>query len=396
MAEEFYNPPVSEAQDKKEIDRMTLDMKQKDPGRAFITADAEAAVDNLLTAMGFGRTDQRIVNNLRAFNILQNQSNPQVHVENMGYVFFTRPSLNLSYDNIATVRKMAAMLTNDESSVHRYVRATLDHVGSVHVGTKGDSPYVDPLNPFIPILTNTIETLGGWPNPAVDHYTSKAGNYKEQWAMVDGSYNIYGAFNLSASFNNPPNDAVSKILNTWTMYQNLVYDGTLAAYPQARTQRYIDYQTRIYRFVMDHSKQRILKWANTGVSFPTTNTDADSMDFDRTKVFNENAGRIDQNFLCTGAEYNDPITLYEFNATVEIMNPAMRGGEKGRSLRMVKLKQGEKMYMNYLAYPYINLLTNELEWWVFIEVYNKVKQILGEYQHGNDWLKYREDQPGNP
>lgn len=180
------------------------------------------------------------------------------------------------------------------------------------------------------------------------------------------------------------------------MYQNLVYDGTLAAYPQARTQRYIDYQTRIYRFVMDHSKQRILKWANTGVSFPTTNTDADSMDFDRTKVFNENAGRIDQNFLCTGAEYNDPITLYEFNATVEIMNPAMRGGEKGRSLRMVKLKQGEKMYMNYLAYPYINLLTNELEWWVFIEVYNKVKQILGEYQHGNDWLKYREDQPGNP
>lgn len=388
MADENYRPPVSEAQEKKEIEMMTG--TPSDPGTGFGSREAEAFVDNMLTSFGFGRTDQRIVNNLRAFNIIQNQSNPQVQVENMGYVFFTRPSLNLSYDNIATVRKMVAMLTNDKNSVHRFVRATLDHVGAVHKGTLGDSPYVDPLNPFIPILTNSLETLGGWPNPAVDHYTSKAGNYKEQWAMVDGSYNIYGAFNLSASFTNPPNDAVSKILNTWTMYQNLVYDGTIAAYPQPRTQRYIDYQTRIYRFVMDHSKRRILKWANCGVAFPTTNTDADSMDFDRTKVYNENAGRIDQNFLCTGAEYNDPITLYEFNAAVEIMNPAMRGGEAGRLKRMVKLEQADKLYMNYLAYPYINLITNELEWWAFREVYQHIKNSLGEFRYGNEYFQYHE------
>lgn len=388
MADEKYSPPVSEAQERKEIEMMAG--TPSDPGTGFGSKEAEAFVDNMLTAFGFGRTDQRIVNNLRAFNIIQNQSNPQVQVENMGYVFFTRPSLNLSYDNIATVRKMVPMLTNDKYSVHRFVRASLDHQGSVFNGTLGDSPYVDPLNPFIPILTNSIETLGGWPNPAVDHYTSKAGNYKEQWAMVDGSYNIYGAFNLSASFVNPPNDAVSKLMNTWTMYQNLVYDGTIAAYPQPRTQRYIDYQTRIYRFVMDHSKRRILKWANCGVAFPTTNTDADSMDFDRTKVYNENAGRIDQNFLCTGAEYNDPITLYEFNAAVEIMNPAMRGGVAGRSKRMVKLEQADKLYMNYLAYPYINLLTNELEWWVFRDVYQHIKNSLGEFRYGNDYLNYRE------
>lgn len=386
MADEIYRPPVSETQERKEIEMMTG--TPSDPGTGFGSKEAEAFVDNMLTAMGFGRTDQRIVNNLRAFNIIQNQSNPQVQVENMGYVFFTRPSLNLSYDNIATVRKMTPMLTLDKSSVHRFVRATLDHVGSVYKGGMADSPFVDPLNAFIPILTNSLETLGGWPNPSVDHYTSKAGNYKEQWAMVDGSYDVRGAFNLSASFTNPPNDAVSKILNTWTMYQNLVYDGTIAAYPQPRTQRYIDYQTRIYRFVMDHSKRRILKWANCGVAFPTTNTDADSMDFDRSKVYNENAGRIDQNFLCTGAEYNDPITLYEFNAAVEIMNPAMRGGETGRLKRMVKLEQADKQYMNYLAYPYINLITNELEWWAFRDVYQHIKNSLGDFRYGNNALEY--------
>ena len=383
MAEEFYRPPISDEELRREIDRMSL----KD-GTGFSSAEAEAYVDNLLTAMGFGRTDQRIVNNLRAFNIIQNQTNPQAQTENMGYVFFTRPSLNLSYDNIAPVRKLTPLLTIEKESIWRYVRASLDHVNSVYKGGNGDSPFVDPLNPFIPILTNTIETLGGWPNPSVDSYTSKAGNYKEQWSMVDGSYFLYGSYNLSASFNNPPGDPVSKLMNTWTMYQSLVYDGTIAAYPEPRIQRYIDYQTRIYRFVMDHSKTRILKWANCGVAYPTTNTDADSMDFDRSKNYNENIGRIDQNFLCSGAEYNDPITLYEFNAAVEIMNPSMRPKYRlGDNSRMVKLKQSEKMYMNFLAYPYINLQTNELEWWTFRHIHDKVTESLGEYRYGNNIIK---------
>ena len=117
------------------------------------------------------------------------------------------------------------------------------------------------------------------------------------------------------------------------------------------------------------------------------------MDFDRTKVYNENAGRIDQNFLCTGAEYNDPITLYEFNSAVEIMNPAMRGGEEKRRKRMVKLDQGEKMYMNYLAYPYVNIITNELEWWTFKDVYNAIKKEIGDLKYGNPYLELRKFQP---
>lgn len=384
MTEEVYRPPVSEETHRREIDFMS-----SEGGSGFSSAEAEAYVDNILTSLGFGRTDQRMVNNLRAFNIIQNQSLPQVQVENMGYVFFTRPSLNLSYDNIAIIRKMISMNTKRQETVGRFIRASLDHVNSVYRGSNGSSPFVDPLNPFIPILTNSLETLGGWPNPTVDTYTSKAGNYKEQWAMVDGSYQIYGAFNLSATFNNPPNDVVSKMMNMWTLYQNLVYDGSIAPYPQARQQRYIDYQTRIYRFVMDHSKRTILKWAATGTSFPTTNTDADSMDFDRSKIYNEGLARVDQNFLCTGAEYNDPITLYEFNACVEIMNPSMR--PKYRKDRMQKLSQADKLYMNFLAYPYIDLETHELEWYVFKGVYAKVKNQLGEFKYVNDY--FRESEP---
>jgi hypothetical protein len=385
MAEEGYSPPVSDAEWQAQIDRMSIK-----GGRGFGTAEAETFVNNMFSAMGFGNTDQRISNSLRALNINQNTSNPQTHMENMGYVFFTRPSLNLSYDNIALTRKFTPMLTSDKYSPYRYVRASLDHINSVYAGGNGDSPWVDPLNPFIPILSNSIETLSGWPNPSIESYTSKAGDMREQWAMVDGVYHIYGVYNLSASFNNPPNDIVAKLFNTWTMYQSLVYAGDIAPYPQPRIQRWIDYQSRIYRFVMDYSRTRIMKWASVGVCYPTTNNDADAMDFDRSKVYNENSARIDQSFLCTGAEYNDPITLYEFNAAVEIMNPSMRPAY--RSSRMVKISQGEKLFMNYLAYPYINVITNELEWYAFKNVYEYVKNQLGAMQYGNNVLYgYRQE-----
>ena len=103
MTDEIYRPPISLEQERREVEMMAG--TPDNPGDGFASREAAAFVDNMLTAYGFGRTDQRIVNNLRAFNIIQNQSNPQVQVENMGYVFFTRPSLNLSYDNIAQIRK---------------------------------------------------------------------------------------------------------------------------------------------------------------------------------------------------------------------------------------------------------------------------------------------------
>lgn len=373
-----YRPPESDEAFRNKIDYMT-NMPRIDGSYSFIDRETEVYVNNIMTSMGFGNINQRITNNLRGVNILQNQQIPYTQSENMGYVFFTRPSLNLSYDNIASVRKMTPLLTTDEHNVWRYVRATLDHVGASHARANAFSPYVDPLNPFIPVLTNAIETLGGWPNPSVDTYSSKAGNYKEQWAMVDGVYNIYGNYNLSASFVNPPNDVVSKIFNTWTMYSSYVYDGTIVPYREARVQRYIDYQTRIYRFVMDFSKRKILKWANCGVGFPTTNTDADSMDYDRKSNYNENTARMDQSFMCTGAEYNDPITLYEFNMAVMLMNPHMQPAR--RKKYMVKLEHGEKMYFNYLAYPFVNLSTNELEWYCHKAVYQYFKHHLGNLMY---------------
>ena len=167
MTDEIYRPPISLEQERREVEMMAG--TPDNPGDGFASREAAAFVDNMLTAYGFGRTDQRIVNNLRAFNIIQNQSNPQVQVENMGYVFFTRPSLNLSYDNIIMDRTLTPMLSKEPLSIGRYVRAMLDPLGN------WECPLVDATNVFMPLLSNTVESLAGWQDPIIDTYQSTAG-----------------------------------------------------------------------------------------------------------------------------------------------------------------------------------------------------------------------------
>ena len=69
-----------------------------------------------------------------------------------GHIFFTRPRLRLSYDNLIKKRAFAMMLEGDPNSVASIVRAYLDPIG--HKNGVFKCPRVDSRNPFIPILSN--------------------------------------------------------------------------------------------------------------------------------------------------------------------------------------------------------------------------------------------------
>ena len=107
--------------------------------------------------------------------------------DSMGYVFFTRPRLNLSYDNLASVRMFSTLMNPDNRSLPRAIRATLDPVGARRQDEKSSkSLLIDDENIFIPMLSNNLLTLSGWPDPVVDTFTSKQGLYREEFAIVDG------------------------------------------------------------------------------------------------------------------------------------------------------------------------------------------------------------------
>jgi hypothetical protein len=130
----------------------------------------------------------------------------------------------------------------------------------------------------------------------------------------------------------------------------------------------MDYNTRIYRFLTDWSGRYIQKWAACGAGFPTGLSIGSGFNYNRDLPYSEANKSIQIPFACTVAEYNDPITLWEFNKTTVMFNGDM--GDDVREDRMQKVTPEERKLFNYRGFPWINLeKDNELEWWVDNDVY---------------------------
>lgn len=327
--------------------------------------------------------------------------------ENHGYTFFTRPRLNLSYDNIMMERTFVAMNTANKNSIPAAVRALLDPVGQYgflsyakqnkqnqreamasYEGTHG-SPLVDPKQAFIPLLGNTLISMSGWPDPYMDTYTTKQGLYREEWAMVDSPSKIYNTFDLSTNFRNVSGDPVGYLIHVWTQYASLVREGALYPYPEAIMENFIDYNTRIYRLIMDPSRTFVLKIASCGAAFPTSNSVGSAHDYAEDAPYSRDRDQISVSWKCVGARYYDPMTIRAFNATAAIFCSDIRSVFKAVTSRyqkhedispsvrmetetMIKLTPAERPLFKNLGYPVINAFTSELMWWVYKSDYEAV------------------------
>lgn len=294
-----------------------------------------------------------------------------------GMTFFTRPRLNLTYDNIKLVRMLTPMLNSgkgSELSLPRAIRAYLDPVGSREIYK---SHLVDPLCAFIPILSNTLESLSGWPDPYLDVYTTKAGMYREQFSMSDGFTTMYEAYTLSAGFKNIINDPISMLIHYWTTYAQLVREGEIDPYPSSILENEIDYNTRIYRLILDPSRRFVMRIGACGAAFPKSVNLGSAYNFKADQPFNLDLNTVSTEFQIMGAMYQDPILVYEFNEVVCMFNPAMR--DDVRSTYMVKLDLRQRRVFNYQGYPRINRRTMELEWYVSKQVYkstiNRIRRL---------------------
>lgn len=316
---------------------------------------------------GWGASSSRYTASLYGLNILGTPFPVQPNTDNYGLIFFTKPDLNLSYDNLLAERKFSQMMSTNDTSIYRAVRAYLDPRGARNNKDAG-SPLVDPENPFIAILSNMCLTCTGWPDPSIDTYKSRAGNYKEQWLMYDGTFKHNGTYTLNVSVRNAMNDPISYMINAWSHYGSLVYDGTFRPSIEAEVFRYIDYQTKIIRIILDATKTKVQKIASTITAIPVFNNEGSHFDYDSSKPFNANLDQITINFECSGAEYNDPITIAEFNRLVMIAKSGMRN--ENRATRMVKVNPLYWKHLNFHCYPFIDIKTMEMQWWVDREVYN--------------------------
>jgi hypothetical protein len=139
----------------------------------------------------------------------------------------------------------------------------------------------------------------------------------------------------------------------------------MVPYPINLAERRIDYQTRIYRLVLDTSRRYVQKIAACGAAFPVNSPLGNSFNYSIEGLpYNQDNDQISIRFKALGADYLDPITIQEFNAVVQIFNPQMKGDDSDRSKTYRKASYEELKAYNYQGYPRIDPESHELQWWI--------------------------------
>lgn len=291
------------------------------------------------------------------------------NTDDYGYVFFTRPQLNMQSQNLANERRYLQLLTTEEASIQRIVRCTLDP-RLAYLDRSYNCPLVDPQQAFIPMLSNQCIRLPNWPDPTNDTYTSKPGAYKEEFSYVDSAMDIYRTFDLGVSYWNTQGSPIPLLFDTWRLYQTQVFEGVLVPYADFIAKQMIDYQTRIYRLVMDRSRTIVTHIGATGVAYPLVSNKGAMFDYDTTASVNTGFNEIEVQFRCTGMIYDDPILVDQFNKVVRIFNPAM--ADDVRETYMTPIPLSDRSAFKNEGYPHIDMSTRVLSWWVTKERYNVV------------------------
>lgn len=333
--------------------------------------DSYALMDNISRTMGSGTEFSRYNDVFYGINRLPNMAPLPLHREMQGLVLLTRPNLNLSYDNIAPVRQLAALMTQDPSSVQYAIRMMLDPTTYKETKT---SPLVDRYFPYLALLSNTIISMSNPPDIGLNVYSSPEGSAKEVWIMPDSIAEYNGRYDLTLTFNNIKGNGVLALLHAWIIYMGALRVGPCIPHPIQRARDEMDFNTRIERFKLDMTGRYIEQWFHTGASVPTNLSIGAGFGFNREDAFEFENKQISVQFASVGAVYNDPIQLLEFNMRIATYCPNMKDSK--RRSKFTKVPRQFLAATNYNGYPWINLGNNELEWWVENDVYAQLVKGL--------------------
>ena len=338
-----------------------------------------------------------------AINIAENK-------DKVGFIFFTRPQLNLQQSNIANMTKLYPLLTTSATSMQTQIRALLDprlqtpfsmDAGGTELFNESvmkqlayatkplAANFVDPYNPFLTILSNTCISVSGFPDITAETFSSKAGLHKEQYVQYDDTTKTLMPIDLSCTFRNVEGDPVSYLHYVWMTYGSAVFEGLMMPYIDYLAQNWIDYQTRIWRLIMDKDNRVVKKIAATLPAIPVSLPMGSFFDFNIETPYNLQNKEINIRFKAMGIEYMDDKLIREFNETILIFNPNMYPegnpdrGVYPRDNYMVKVPHNEINIFSHKSYPWINEDTYELEWYTPIAVYKRTKEVLSAFEFKN-------------
>jgi hypothetical protein len=338
-------------------------------------------IDILSRESGFSQYTIAHAESMAGINVHGYGSTVPQNTDNQGLVLFTRPMMNLSYDNLSSIRELTPLLTARRDTYQYYIRELLDSERDrqLKVSTDeqkrlnadyGESPFLDRRMPFIPILTNHLKTMTGWPDWVMGTYTSNQGIRQEEFSFANGPKKIYNTWSATCNFRNVQGDPITALFGVWHFYMGAVFDGTMVPYPIAIAKNYVDYNTAIWRLMLNEDRTMVTGIART-IAFPTTVPKGARYNYDNVQARTGEHDEISINFQCMGAEYDDPILFEEFNRTVAYFNPGMQDGLRERDYQKLTVDEYNR-YLKYSGYPHIDPLTQQLTWWVEKDKYRRL------------------------
>lgn len=296
-----------------------------------------------------------------------------------GYTFFIRPMLNMTELNLINNRFLSSLITKNTKSIPNWTRGVLDPRLLSQTNTENYScELLDNQQCFIPLLSNNLLTLTGVPDLAARSYTTSPGVYNESFSMIDDNLINYDNYSINTTFRNMNGSPFFILFYSWLMSASQQYLGKLFPYLDDRIAKRLNYTSRVYRFVMDHTRTYITNWWAPVYCYPTSVGIGNVFKFDYKDVYNQDNNEVAVNWQCVGSIVNDPLLLSQFNTTVQFANPEM--GDGSRSKNYVKIPKHLLKLFNYNGYPRINMDTMEMEWWVPKAFYEKSKQSINTYQ----------------
>ena len=345
-----------------------------DPKDTQITEKADISLKEFMTAYTMlGDTTSPITKTMRGLNHALKEMPVGVKRSKglKSRILMVRPQFNMGLRNILADRRMADLASTSADSTNRFVRLTLDpRLGAIgdYDGKKVTSGLVDNNNPFISLITNTFDTISGWPDSIVPIHTSAPGNVKEETIMVDGVTDFHGRFDLDITCWRIADDPLLKLMTTWARYPSLTYRGVMQPYYDFILADEYDYNTRIYQLILSEDGKYVKGIATTGASIPISIPDGSQFNVNTSThedPYDESGDKLTFRLASVGAIYNDPVSVLNFNLTVTYFHPGMKLLNRGMPLHgMVRIPDELKLYLNNDGLPRINLQTLELEWWV--------------------------------
>lgn len=335
---------------------------------------ANSYIERISQNIGQVPRNQALQNATFGMNILGRNTPIPQNTENHGYTFITKPLFNLSYDNCMVDRRLSMLLRENTECLERAIRVTLDPWSQITKDNALISTLVDPLSPFIPILSNNLISLNGWPDFTLNMSTTTAGIYRDAMAYVDDVPYQYETFTLQATYRNVEGDPVTLLHYMWLLAAGLGKEGRTMPYPELVMMNERDYDTRIYRLIMDQTRTYVTRIFACGAATPENTPTGEIANF--TGDGNETgsqviASQLNFSYRCNGVTTYDHILIYEFNDLQQDFNPMMK--DDARESMMHLLFPWEKSYFNFKAYPRINPINMELEWWVPRDEYEAIK-----------------------